>query len=86
MAKRHQSALLDVPPNFQDDTLVEKEVSLRQQVLDFYRMLENHPDVNMVSAGMEERPSKAISFNDTTREEQRVVTLRFVMKWPRGAS
>ncbi len=51
-------------------------------VIDFYEALANHKDAKVLASDFNGRPGQHVMFTDATRESQRVVELRFLMRWP----
>ena len=75
MAKQRTVGLLDAPPQ-------QSAKSIYDLVTEFYEMLANHPDAKVLGADFNQRPPMGEMFHDATREAQRIITLRFLMRWP----
>lgn len=56
--------------------------SIYDLVMDFHEAIVNHPDAKLLASDFESKPSQHIEFKDATREAQRVVMFRFLMRWP----
>ena len=82
MAKR-QTAVLEAPgASAETPAPMPARKSIWDLVQDFYEALLNHPDAKLLGSDFNTRPDQHVMFTDATREAQRIVYLRFLMRWP----
>lgn len=80
MAKGKSAAVLEEIPAAEISPAKPKPIF--ELVQEFYDALANHPDCRVLHADFNKRPGPHEMFNDSNREAQRDVSIRFLMRWP----
>lgn len=75
-------ATLEPPDDAPEPQEAPSPKTIWELVQDFYEAVANHPDARVLAADFDSRPGRHEMFQDATREAQRIVYLRFLMRWP----